>query len=207
MSSSDKQEGIEIIQGEKRFAVISKYDPILIQYFKTLDKRHYNAEKHEWTFPCEQLNAFESYLKTKMICYTKTWTKNQAKIEITATNLELSFNSYIKDFNIFKQIDGAIYDRGIGKWKLPLKSQVELEDLLQKFKFTYVVMNKETALPNEVHDQELNEEEGANTEEENIEEMAKNSEKANEENSLKRPLKKQGGKQAKRITSQNNEIN
>ena len=198
MTSTSEQEAIEIIQGDKRFAVISKYDPILIQYFKTMDKRHYNAEKHEWTFPCEHLKAFESYLKTKMLTYHKTWTKNLAKLEITSSNLELSFNSYIKDFNIFKQIDGAFYDRIISKWKVPISKQMEIEDLLQKYKFTYVVMNKEeNQMPEE--NLEMSEEEEAkqdiNPDDLREDESQKSQEKNNDN---KRPLKKQGGKTAKK---------
>ena len=39
---------VEIIQGDKRFAVIkSKYEKSLVNHFKSIDKRHYNSEKHE----------------------------------------------------------------------------------------------------------------------------------------------------------------
>jgi hypothetical protein len=196
MTSTSEQEIIEIIQGDKRFAVISKYDPILIQYFKTMDKRHYNAEKHEWTFPCEHLKAFETYLKTKMITYNKTWTKNLAKLEITSSNLELSFNSYIKDFNIFKQIDGAIYDRNISKWKLPLSKQMEVEDLLQKYKFTYVVVNKEeNQMPEDMSEEEELKQDICQ-EDLRDDESQKILEKVNDN---KRPIKKQGGKTAKKV--------
>ena len=134
---------VEIIHGDKRFAVISKYDRGLVTHFKTIDKRHYNAEKHEWTFPKEKLEEFLAFLDKGKYQYTKTSTKNQAKVEKSAKGLELSFSSFIEDFNVFKQIEGSVYDRQISKWIIPLDKQPELEETLQKYKFSFIVQLKE----------------------------------------------------------------
>ena len=68
---------VEIIHGDKRIAVISKYDKSLVSHFKTIDKRHYNSEKHEWTFPIQKLEEFLTYLDKEKYPYTKTATKNK----------------------------------------------------------------------------------------------------------------------------------
>ena len=68
--------------------------------------------------------------------------KNQAKIEKSPKGLELSFSSFIEDFNVFKEIDGALYERQISKWVIPLEKQHELEEMLQKYKFSFIVQLK-----------------------------------------------------------------
>ena len=55
----------------------------------------------------------------------------------------MSFSSFTEEFNIFKQIDGAIYDRQISKWIIPLEKQQELEEILQKYKFSFIVQLKD----------------------------------------------------------------
>ena len=134
---------VEIIHGDKRFAFISKYDKSLVAHFKTIDKRHYNSEKHEWTFPKEKFEDFIAYLDKEKYPYTATATKNQAKVEKSTKGLELSFSSFIENFNVFKQIDGAAYDRQISKWIIPSEKQQELEEILQKYKFSFIVQLKD----------------------------------------------------------------
>ena len=79
------------------------------------------------------------FLDKEKFSYTNTATKNLANIEKTPKCLELSF---IKDLNVFKQIDGAFYSRQISKWVIPLEKQQELEEMLQKYKFSFIVQLK-----------------------------------------------------------------
>ena len=195
---------VEILQGEKRFAVISKYDKALVANFKTIDKRHYNAEKHEWTRPIQKLEEFMTFLDQGKFTYTKTSTKNQAKIEVSAKNLELSSNSFIEDFNAFKQIYGALYDRQISKWTFPLNKQADLEELLQKYKFSFIIQFKEEVkeeekLTLEASAGKLQALDNSETTDEEITPLEPSQGPSNEKQGVKRTQKKQLGKLAKKL--------
>jgi len=127
---------LEITTSDRRFTIKCKYEKSLIEYFNTIDKRYFDYDKQEWSFPVDKLEAFKEYISTKKIEFSETSAKNIAKIFATDTHIELTFSSYIQNFQDYVNIQGAEYIKGERKFKIPLDKEDSLCNMLMDHKFS-----------------------------------------------------------------------
>ena len=50
---------LEITTSDRRFTIKCKYEKSLIEYFNTIDKRYFDYDKQEWSFPVDKLEAVD----------------------------------------------------------------------------------------------------------------------------------------------------
>jgi len=134
--SFPKNISLKITTGVKRFAVTSDYDSELVRYFNTFDKRFYDFQTQRWSFPIEKLGNFKEFLDSNQVTYSETDTINMANLVVKKDIIELSFQSYIKQFHEILSIDGIKYLRNEKKFLIPLEKEEELCKKLMEHNFS-----------------------------------------------------------------------
>ena len=129
---------LEITTSERRFSVKCKYDQFLVDYFQTINKRYFDFEKQIWSFPSNILDEFKSHLSKNKVTFTEIATKNMAKLNVKSEHIELSFASYIKNFQDYVNIDGAEYLRDERKFIIPLSQESTLCNMLLDHNFSII---------------------------------------------------------------------
>jgi hypothetical protein len=127
---------LEITTSDRRFTIKCKYEKSLIEYFNTIDKRYFDYDKQTWSFPVDKLDAFKEHIVAKAIEFTETSTKNVAKLLVTSKHIELTFSSYIENFQDYVNIQGAEFIKGERKFLIPLEQEDKLCNMLLDHKFS-----------------------------------------------------------------------
>jgi hypothetical protein len=87
-------------------------------------------------FPVEKLDAFKEHIVAKAIEFTETSTKNVAKLFVTSKHSELTFSSYIENFQEYVNIQGAEYKKSERKFLIPLEKEDNLCKMLLDHKYS-----------------------------------------------------------------------
>ena len=127
---------LEIKTSDKRFTVSCKYEKSLIAYFNTIEKRYFDWEKETWSFPVQKLESFKEYIAKNNIGYTEVSTKNSAKLLVKNDKIELSFSTYIKNFQDYVNIPGAQYLKSNRTFLIPLDQEDNLCNMLMDHNFS-----------------------------------------------------------------------
>jgi hypothetical protein len=72
----------------------------------------------------------------KAIEFTETSTKNVAKLFVTSKHSELTFSSYIENFQEYVNIQGAEYKKSERKFLIPLEKEDNLCKMLLDHKYS-----------------------------------------------------------------------
>ena len=127
---------LEIKTSDKRFTVSCEYEKSLIAYFNTIEKRYFDWEKETWSFPVQKLESFKEYIAKNNIGYTEISTKNSAKLLVKNDKIELSFSTYIKNFQDYVNIPGAQYLKSNRTFLIPLDQEDNLCNMLMDHNFS-----------------------------------------------------------------------
>jgi hypothetical protein len=82
------------------------------------------------------LDAFKEHIVAKAIEFTETSTKNVAKLFVTSKHSELTFSSYIENFQEYVNIQGAEYKKSERKFLIPLEKEDNLCKMLLDHKYS-----------------------------------------------------------------------
>ena len=74
----------------------------------------------------KQVGRIQVYMSKNNVTFTEIATKNMAKLNVKSEHIELSFASYIKNFQDYVNIDGAEYLRDERKFIIPLSQESTL---------------------------------------------------------------------------------
>ena len=122
---------VSIEKNKSRFTIMSKYNADLVQAIRKYDKKFWNMETLEWSLPSD---AFESFLKDCEKLGCTVMVKEQKPLAILTNaneNVELKFATFTNNFDQFKNIEQAVYDRDNRKLIFP---KTKLNEVLESLK-------------------------------------------------------------------------
>lgn len=135
-----------IMKGEFRFKVKSCYHNGMISLFKNLKGRFYDQSTSEWSFPNIELGGVIEFLRENTFSLKIIDHEFLARLHKNDTEIQMSFETYQKDFGIFSKIKGAHYDREMSKYIVPLEKLEELEGILLENKYNYMIGEDKKAI-------------------------------------------------------------
>ena len=138
MSDSQNKQ-VLIIKGRYRFKIKTSYHNNLINFFKTLSGRFYDQQTHEWSFPAQKLLEVKEFLENSNFNFKEIDVENFARLFKNDKEILMSFDGYQESFEIFNQIEGAHYDRDMGRYIVPLEKLSQLEAILISNKYNYLL--------------------------------------------------------------------
>ena len=128
---------------KSRFTIKSKYNAELVQAIRKYDKKFWNQETLEWSLPCE---SFESFLKDCEQLGCKVNVKEHKPLAIITNandNVELKFATFTNNFDQFKNIEQAVYDRDNRKLVFPKGKLNEVLELLKQNNMEHAVQESD----------------------------------------------------------------
>ena len=135
----------------KRFTVkLPHYMQELIDCFKTIEKRYWNAAEKIWSFPIESYDILSNKIITLPSCTgykiqvkeSKEMNKAKAILIKNGPGYDLKFSKYIENFSDFKNIDGVEYQANLRKFTLPADSLTSVINALNSCSIQYELMDE-----------------------------------------------------------------
>ena len=115
----------------KRFTVkLPYFMRDLLECFRTVDKRYWNACEKVWAFPIDSYDKISNAILSSPSCFDlKIKVKDKVKelnpkavIIKNGSGYDLKFSKYIENFSDFKNINGVEYQSNFRKFILPSES-------------------------------------------------------------------------------------
>jgi hypothetical protein len=126
---------VTLVKTERRLLAISNYDRKIVNFYRTLEKRYYDATSQQWLFPVALLDNIERFFKAENINYNLKVSKNIATIQrkLESEQFTLTFYLHINstDFKTLVNVPEAFYDRNIAKLTFPLTQLDKVKEILQ----------------------------------------------------------------------------
>lgn len=114
----------------ERFEVRATYVPEMVEFFKWLDSRFWNAEKKSWSFPNKHLPEVQDYLKEFNVVYKDR--KSPALAFLTQNELYIKYKFQPDEEIAFQEkIPEAICSLGSDEWCIPKKDYGTLKKFLE----------------------------------------------------------------------------
>ena len=135
----------------KRFTVrLPHYNQELIDCFKTIEKRYWNAEEKLWSFPIESYDILSNKMITLpssmgykiQVKDSKEMTKAKAIIIKNGNGYDLKFSKYIENFSDFKNIEGVEYQSNLRKFTLVPESLTSVINALNSCGIQYDLLDE-----------------------------------------------------------------
>lgn len=135
----------------KRFTVkLPHYMQELIDCFKTIEKRYWNAAEKLWSFPIESYDNLSNKMITLPSCTgykiqvkdSKEMTKPKAIIIKNGNGYDLKFSKYIENFADYKNIEGVEYQSNLRKFTLNSESLSTVISVLNSNGIQYEMMDE-----------------------------------------------------------------
>ena len=135
----------------KRFTVrLPHYMQELIDCFKTIEKRYWNAAEKLWSFPIESYDNLSNKIITLPSCMgykiqvkdSKEMTKPKAIIIKNGSGYDLKFSKYIENFTDYKNIEGVEYLSNLRKFTLLPESLSTVISVLNSNGIQYEIMDE-----------------------------------------------------------------
>lgn len=134
-----------IMKGDFRFKIKSCYHSGMITLFKSMKGRFYDQATFEWSFPNIELACILEFLRVNEFNIKVIDNEFLARLFRNETEIQMSFDTYQKDFSIFSKIEGAHYDRDMSKYIIPIEKLEELEGILISNKYNYIITEDKRA--------------------------------------------------------------
>lgn len=149
-----KQEFVRIYnQGNKRIMVATehlrkeKFDAV-ITFFRTIDKRFYDAEKRKWFFPETAVTPIIEKMNTLNI--TVELKEYQPLVQIVEFDTEFVIAKYDfspETYDILKNLVNAVYHRELKEWRVPNDQLSVLVNELEKRDLQYTTTDGKCDIP------------------------------------------------------------
>ena len=135
----------------KRFTVkLPHYMQELIDCFKTIEKRYWNAAEKLWSFPIESYDNLSNKIITLPSCMgykiqvkdSNEMTKPKAIIIKNGSGYDLKFSKSIENFTDYKNIEGVEYLSNLRKFTLLPESLSTVISVLNSNGIQYEIMDE-----------------------------------------------------------------
>jgi hypothetical protein len=137
--SDRKIKNVLISKGPFRFKIKTCYHNNLIDFFKSLEGRYYDSTTTEWSFPNTVLEEVKNFLVENTFTFKEIESNKFVRLFINDNQILMSFDAHQKNFEIFASIEGGQYDREISKYIFPKERMNELEEILLREGFNYLL--------------------------------------------------------------------
>jgi len=134
-----------IICSEYRCKLKTCYFNNLIAFFKQISGRYYDQITSEWSFPIESLVAIKNFLTASYFPFKEVDAKFFARLYKSEKEILMGFDCFQHDFSIFKEIDGASYDREMSKYIVPIEKFDQLKMILIENKYNFLLNEDKTS--------------------------------------------------------------
>ena len=135
---------VSIQKNKSRFSIKSKYNADLVNAIRKYDRKFWNQETLEWSLPVE---VFDSFLKECEQLGFKVNVKEDKPLAVITNNddnIELKFAQFTNQYDQFRNIENAIYDRENKKLVIPKSKLDNVIQLLKENNIEHVIKEKET---------------------------------------------------------------
>jgi len=143
------QQVIKIEVFPTRFTVkLPHYMQELLDCFRTIEKRYWNAREKLWTFPIESYDMVTDKILTSPSCVKykiqvkESKTPAKAVIIKNGSGYDLKFSKYIENFNDYKNINGVEYHANLRKFTLTEESLSSVINALNSNKTEYEIIDE-----------------------------------------------------------------
>mgnify|MGYP003384853400 CR=1 FL=1 len=132
---------VDIYLYKTRFEVKSKYDQTLVKMYQQIEVWSFNEQKKTWSFPNEQLEQVQSFLKSHD-CKVTLYDKSTTSLIFGVKNklfLKAEFDEQIEK-ELKATFPNAVYDSDENDWEFPSTYYLMIKTFLAKnsMPFTYV---------------------------------------------------------------------
>lgn len=145
-----KIDNISIVRFNKRYTVKCKYNQELINFFKTINSRIWNAVATEWSFPNESYDEMTKFLNQNNFSFTQSDLRNYAEIHIKDDKITLFFKTFFPKLGELKEIGYNEYQKEHRLFIFDSEKLTEVETALKRNGFTYAVMVEPSIATDEI---------------------------------------------------------
>jgi len=140
---------VQIEKYKSRFLVRCKYDEKMLKIIHSIEKRFWNKEKLEWSLPMDAYNEFVKEIQDIGLTVDILDKKPHAIVIQNNDKLELKFATFVNQFDQFKKINDAVYDRDLKKLILPNNQLTQIVKLLNDNDISYTISTQNETTTND----------------------------------------------------------
>jgi hypothetical protein len=139
---------IHLVKEKTKLNIFSKYDEKLIQLIKSYEKRYYDQKTRSWSLSLTDYESFINQLNELNYKFElEEDTSHKCLIAKNGNDLEISFNSYVEEFPLFRTIKNSEYKRDEKKLIIPNSEKSALESVLKSTGIQYKCLPEKFDLP------------------------------------------------------------